>query len=99
MSVMLYWKYLKFCIGLENDKQSNNGLFTPYINMFLKIKTEALGFPNDINTKEEKDKHVHEYRQHEGVYLDAQSICNNAGFEKYSKTCPQIFLWKIWSKD
>ena len=39
----------------ENDKQSNNGLFTPYINMFLKIKTEASGFPNDIDTKEEKD--------------------------------------------
>ena len=46
--------------------------------MFLKIKTEASGFPNDINTKEEKNKYVHKYR-HKGVYLDVQSICNNAG--------------------
>ena len=82
----------------ENDKQSNNGLFTPYINMFLKIKTEASGFPNDINTKEEKDKYVHKYRQHEGVYLDVKFICNNAGLRSIAKLALNSFYGKFGEK-
>ena len=66
--------------------------------MFLKIKTEASGFPNDINPKEEKDKYVHKYRQHEGVYLDVQSICNNAGLRSIAKLALNSFHGKFCQK-
>ena len=59
--ILEIFEVLHWC---ENDKQFNNGLFTTYINMFLKIKTQASGFPSGINTKEKQDKYVEEYRKH-----------------------------------
>jgi hypothetical protein len=43
------------------------GLFTGYINKFLKMKTEASGFPSHVATEGQKRTYVTNYYLHEGV--------------------------------
>ena len=51
-----------------------SGLFAEYINTFLKIKTEASGWPADVITEEEKDAFVRDFHQHEGILLEKEKM-------------------------
>ena len=75
------------------------GLFTQYINTFLKLKQEASGYPPHIKTEEEKDKYIQEYLDHEGIQLDKQSIVKNAGLRSLSKLALNSFYGKFWAKN
>ena len=71
------------------------GLFTQYINTFLKLKQEASGFPPHIKTEQEKDKYIQEYLDHEGILLDKESIVKNAGLRSLSKLALNSFYGKF----
>jgi len=58
------------------DKKSG-GIFTEYINLFLKGKQESSGFPSGIQSENEKIKYVQDYLNREGINLDINSIENN----------------------
>ena len=71
------------------------GLFTDYINTFLKIKQEASGFPSHVVTEEDKDQYIQDYYNHEGVLLDKCSIVKNAGLRSISKLALNSFYGKF----
>jgi hypothetical protein len=62
-----------------------NGLFTDYVNTFLKIKQEASGYPKWVQSEADKDKYISDYYNHEGILLDKTKICNNPGLKALSK--------------
>ena len=70
------------------------GLFTKYINTFLKLKQEASSYPSHITTEEEKDKYI-EYFDHERILLDKNSIVKNPGLRSLSKLALNSFCGKF----
>lgn len=53
-----------------NPITKSGGLFTGYVNTFLKIKTEASGFPSGVESDEEKDEYIRYFFEKEGILLD-----------------------------
>lgn len=62
------------------------GLFTEYINAFLKIKAEASGWPKSCKTAEEKQAYIDGFYEREGVHLDAEKIEYNPSLRQLAKT-------------
>ena len=74
--------------------QKSQTLFKDYIDMFLKKKQEASGWPSWCESDQDKAKYIEEYRQHEGILLDKDKIQYNAGARSVWK---QI-LNNMWGK-
>ena len=70
-----------------NAKTKKGGLFTDYINTFLKMKQQASGYPDSVKTEEEKRKYVEDYFEHEGILLESSSIEKNPGLRSLAKLC------------
>ena len=60
-------------------KERTNRLFRGYINMFLKKKQEASGWPGWCQTDKDKEKYLQEYKDKEWIDLDRDAIQFNAG--------------------
>jgi hypothetical protein len=60
-------------------------LFKDYVNTFLKIKTEASGYPPHVQTDEEKDKYIADFEEHEGIKLEKDKIMVNPGLRALAK--------------
>ena len=58
---------------------------------FLKLKTEASGFPHDCKTEEEKHAFVERFLEREGIQLDPNNIKKNPGMRSLSKLCLNSF--------
>jgi hypothetical protein len=71
-----FWEYTVTCLNKDTNL---GGLFAEYVNMFLKLKQESSGYPSWVQTEEDKDKYIEEYRRAEGFALDKASISKNAG--------------------
>ena len=52
------------------EDQRKEGLFTPYVNTWLKHKTEASGWPDHCDTQEKKDQFVKDFEAREGIKLE-----------------------------
>ncbi|XP_054272648.1 uncharacterized protein LOC128992928 [Macrosteles quadrilineatus] len=72
----------------------NGGLFTDFINKFLKMKQEASGFPSWCETDEDKNKYIDDYFQKEGVQLEKDKIVKNGGLRSLAK----LMLNSFWGK-
>ena len=70
------------------------GIFTQYVDTFLKIKQESSGWPAWCKTQTDKDKYVHDYFEHEGIQLDPTKIKKNPGLRAMSK----LQLNSFWGK-
>ena len=68
-------------------EESEVGLFATYINKFLKMKTEASGWPTGIETEEQKDAFVKDFEVREGVMLNSSAMIKNTGLRALSKLC------------
>ena len=77
-----------------DEKCKKGGIFTDYINDFLKLKQESSGFPSNITTLEEKQKFVDDYFENEGILLDINKIKKNSGIRKIAK----ILLNSLWGR-
>lgn len=75
-------------------ENGEGGLFTDFINKFLKIKQEASGYPGWCQTPEDRSKYVDDYFQHENVKLDAEKITKNEGLRSLAK----LMLNSFWGK-
>ncbi|KAF1760395.1 hypothetical protein GCK72_008644 [Caenorhabditis remanei] len=53
----------------KNDASGEGGLFTSYMNKMIALKIYASGWPSDVNTDEEKETFVDDYRK-QGIILD-----------------------------
>lgn len=54
-------------------------LFKSYINLFLKIKQEASGWPSVSEMEEAKQRYIEEYLSKEGIALNPAEITLNLG--------------------
>ena len=83
----------------EHDKSiPDSGLFTRYVNTFLKLKQQASGFPSHITTDEEKDEYIRMYIDNEGILLDKELIQKNPGIRSISKLALNSFYGKFGQK-
>ncbi|XP_055344851.1 uncharacterized protein LOC129592761 isoform X3 [Paramacrobiotus metropolitanus] len=76
-------------------EQYEDRLFEEYINKFLKIKTEASGWPAHVHTEDEKHQYIQDFKQHEKVELDYDKITPNAGLRSLSKLCLNSFWGRL----
>ena len=58
-----------------------------YINKFLKVKTEASGWPDNVKTDEERQKYIDDFYRHEGVLLERDKVKKNPGLRQVAKLC------------
>ena len=79
---------------IYNKETKTGGLFTDYVNKFLKMKTEATGFPDRLKTTLEKQTFINDYYDHEGILLDIENMKPNPGMKAISK----LFLNSLWGR-
>ena len=65
----------------------SGGIFTEYINTFLKMKQESSGWPDWISTQEDKITYINNYWENEGIQLDYHKIEKNKGKRALGKLC------------
>ena len=70
------------------------GLFRDYVNTWLKIKQEASGWPQGVNTEEEKQAYIRKYFEQEGIQLEYNNIEKNPGL----RTLAKMMLNSMWGK-
>ncbi|CAC5384164.1 unnamed protein product [Mytilus coruscus] len=71
------------------------GIFTEYINNFLKMKQEASGWPSWCITEKHRQKYIHGYFEKEGILLDHNKIEKNPGLRSLAKLMLNSFLGKF----
>ena len=69
------------------QETGEGGLFAEYINTFLKLKTEASGFPTWFRTTNDEDQYIESFMQSDGILLDKNSIKYNAAKRELAKLC------------
>lgn len=69
-------------------------LFREYVDMFLKIKQENDGWPDGVETEEQKQAFIDEYALKEGIYLEREKIKKNPALKSIAK----LFLNSLWGK-
>ena len=79
---------------MYDANSKTGGLFTPYINTFLKVKEEASGYPAECETAAEKKAYVDRYFEREGVKLDEEKIAFNPGMRLVGKAA----LNSLWGR-
>ena len=75
-----------------DGSDESTGLFTRYINGFLKIKQEASGWPDWVKSEADKDNYIKRYKDNEGIDLDKDSIEKNGGL----RTLAKLMLNSFW---
>lgn len=69
-------------------------LFAGYINTFYKIKQESEGYPEWVQTEEDKDKYINDFYEREQIMLDRNKIMKNKGL----RTVAKLILNCLWGK-
>ena len=92
---VLHWQETE----MYNPVTKEGGLFTQYINTFLKLKQESSGYPQNVKSEEEKQTYIDQYLEHEGILLDKKCIDKNPGLRSLSKLALNSFYGKFGQKD
>ena len=88
---VLHWKDFE----MYDSVNKKGGLFTEYINTFLKLKQQSSGYPENVCTEEEKNEYIDSYLKHEGILMDKESIKKNPGLRSLSKLALNSFYGKF----
>ena len=75
-------------------KETAENPYKDYVDLFLKIKQEASGWPEWVKTEHDEDTYLDQYFEREGIKLDKKNIKFNAGLRFIAK----IFLNSSWGK-
>ena len=70
------------------------GIFTAYVNTFLKVKQQASGWPDWCISEEDKQNYIQRYLDEEGVLLEYDKIEENPGLRSLAK----LMLNSFWGK-
>lgn len=81
-------------ISQYDPTTKTGGLFTDYVNTFLKIKQEAGGRPDWCEDEEKRQRYIREYQEKEGILLDYDKIEKNPGLRSLAK----LMLNSFWGK-
>jgi hypothetical protein len=77
-----------------NPITKQGGLFTTYVDTFMKYKEEASGWPDNVTTNEEKKRHIQNFYNLEGILLNEENIKYNPGIRSVMK----LILNSLWGK-
>lgn len=71
----------------QYDPETNpdGGLFTAYINEFLKLKQESDGWPLGVKSLGEKQAFLDEWKRREGISLREDHMVKNGGLRQLAK--------------
>jgi hypothetical protein len=75
-------------------EERRKGFFAAFVNIFVKIKAEASGWPAGCDTEETKQAYISELFLKEGVTLDWDKIEKNPGLKAIAK----MMLNSFWGK-
>lgn len=75
-----------------NKSTKQGGLFSQYVNTFLKFKQEASGWPEWCDTNKKKQKYIRDYYENEGIKLDWNAIQKNPGLRALAKLCLNRYI-------
>ncbi|KAK6169713.1 hypothetical protein SNE40_020708 [Patella caerulea] len=92
LKVYEVWHWKEF--STYDPEAKTGGLFTGYINHYLKKKMESSGYPDTCHTEEDKTRFVNDVYDTEGIRLDPTSIKPNKGMRAFSK----LQLNTAWGK-
>lgn len=92
--VLKIYEAWEYNITQYNKSTETGGLFTEYIDTFLKIKTEASGYPAWCVSPHDQAKYIQKFFEHEGIQLDPEQIEKNPGYRSLAK----LFLNSLWGR-
>ena len=93
--ILKIYEVLNYETSSKYDPNTRTGgLFTSYINQFLKMKAEASGYPPGITTDSLKEKYINDYLLVEGILLDKENIKYNEGMRAIAK----LMLNSFWGR-
>lgn len=72
----------------------SGGLFTTYVNTFVKMKQESSGWLEWCKTEAVKDRYIREYYETYGIPLEYKEIVRNKGVRALAK----LILNSFWGK-
>ena len=75
------------------------GLFSEQVNLFMKIKTEASGYPDWVHTDEDKNRFISRFESKVGVQLDKDNIAPNPALRSIAKICLNSFWGKLGQRN
>ena len=87
------YKIVKF-IEVYHYPQKSDQIFREYINLWLRFKQEADGWPSWVKCEEDKDRYIAEFKEREGIELRKDHIKKNPGLRFIAK----LFLNTLWGK-
>ena len=94
--ILKTYEVYDFKDSMKYDKvNGGRGLFSSYVNAFLKIKQEASGWPEGCNTEEQKLQYIRLYEENEGIKLEYHKIKKNPGLRSLAKLCLNSFWGKF----
>ncbi|XP_054152671.1 uncharacterized protein LOC128951450 [Oppia nitens] len=93
LAIEMGYKILKIYEVLHYERKTNE-IFKPYIQQWLKLKTEASGWPDNCTTDELKRNYISEYQSREGVDLEFNKMSPNPGLRFIAK----LMLNSLWGK-
>jgi hypothetical protein len=92
--VVKIYEVYEYDVTQYDRRTGQGGLFVEYIDTFLKLKTEASGYPAWVRTPADQVRYVDNFYVSEGVRLDKDAIRSNAAKRSLAKLC----LNSMWGK-
>ena len=92
--VLEIFEVYEYDVTQYDPQTGQGGLFVEYINNFLKLKTEASGYPSWVRTPKDEDRYIDAFYASEGIRLDKVMIRPNATKRGLAKLC----LNSMWGK-
>src|SRR5438045_4212500 len=91
---MQVWHFDEYA---QYDSVSNpdDGLFTAYINDFLRIKQESDGWPSECDSDEKKQAFLDEWKTREGIELRPEKMIKNSGLRALAKLMLNRYDFRI----
>ena len=77
-----------------NRETNTHGIFSEFIDRYLTLKVLSTGFPDDVVTDEDRDKFVDDYKMHEGISIEKESVKKNKGLRQVAK----LMLNALWGR-
>ena len=95
------WHYST--LAKRQPGQPDSGLFSSYIDTFLKLKQEKSDWPkwvpNSADVEQAKDNYIRQYEEKEGIKLDKTQIERNEALRQLAKLCLNSFWGKFGQRD
>jgi hypothetical protein len=85
---------LYICKTLGDDLRVSDGYFSGLIDIRIKMKQEASGWPEWCQSENDKWRYIRDYHEKEGILLDYNNIKNNPGLRALAK----LMLNSFWGK-